>query len=106
MKDPTLFLVIPVLLWAQPALAGERSERPLPPGPVVTPGAGNVAEAADQTDGSFPADMARDYILAAGYSAVSDLEPVNNFVWRGVAFKDGVTFNVAVDYTGTVVGAN
>jgi hypothetical protein len=106
MKIRNACLVLAALPWALPAFAGERSERLLPPDPAATPGTSNVAEAAAQTDGSFPVEMARDYILGAGYSAVSDLKPVNNFVWRGTAVKDGVTFNVAVDYTGTVVGAN
>lgn len=99
--------VMPALIWAAsaPALAGERPERPTFPTPA-NPGTSNVAEATDESDGTFPAETARAYILAAGYSSVTDLKPVNNFVWRGTAYKDGATFNVAVDYTGTVVGAN
>lgn len=113
MKAVRVLLIIPALVAMAgfQAMAGERSERPLFPNPASAnpsddPGPSDVAEAVDESDGAFPMETARAYILAAGYSGISDLKPVNGFVWRGKAVKDGAIFNVAVDYTGTVVGAN
>lgn len=84
-----------------PVLAGERSTALDPIPPLAN---NNVAEIPDMT--GFPEETARAYILAAGYSGVKDLTPINNLVWRATAFKDGTTFDVAVDYSGAVVGAN
>lgn len=92
-----------LVVAAMPALAGERTEWRDPPAktPLL-----QTSNAAIESEGGFSSATALAFIEQAGYTGVTDLEPVNEMVWRATAYKGGQTYSVAVDYTGTVVGSN
>ncbi len=95
------FLMLGVAAAAQADDQRDRSPRP----PDIASTAGILAKADSGAAGGFSAVQAIALIQQAGYADIGELERVNDFVWRGTAYKDGQTYSVAVDYTGTVVGA-
>lgn len=60
----------------------------------------------DTSAGGFSAGDAQSLLEEAGYAGIGDLEQVNPFVWRATGQKDGATYVLTVDYSGTVVGFN
>jgi hypothetical protein len=52
---------------------------------------------------SFTQNQAKDRVLKAGFTNVSELAKDDKGVWRGTAMQSGAKVNVAVDYQGNVV---
>jgi hypothetical protein len=92
-----------LVVAAMPALAGERTEWREAPAKAPLLQIGNVAV---ESEGGFSSTAALAFIEQAGYTGVTNLEPVDGMVWRATAYKDGQKYSVAVDHTGTVVGSN
>jgi hypothetical protein len=91
-------------------------DRALPPDNRITPTTFKQACVADDFSGakadpnaplkganSFTESQARDRVVAAGFSNVSDLKKDDDGIWRGTATQEGKTVTVAVDYKGNVV---
>lgn len=111
MKDRNPLVLVPVIVFCLLAivpsgLAGERSERPVWPRPAAINNGTPATITDEEGRDGFSESAARALLIAAGYSAIQDLERVNSFVWRGTAYRDGQTYSVAVDYTGMVVGSH
>lgn len=98
-------LLLALLALATVAHADERNDQRNWPADTRKAG-GTVAKVDADANGGFPAARAMAFIEQAGYLQVTDLERVSDLVWRATAYKDGKAYAIAVDYTGTVVGAN
>jgi hypothetical protein len=53
---------------------------------------------------NFSVTDAQALLEQAGYGQITKLEQVNPFVWRANGLKNGSSYALTVDYTGTVVG--
>ena len=52
---------------------------------------------------SFTENQAKDRVLAAGFTSVSELKKDDKRIWRGTASHEAKSVNIAIDYKGNVV---
>lgn len=74
------------------------------PAPAAVESPETIAKLDTSAGGSFSATDAQAFMEQAGYDGITKLEAVNPFVWRATGNKDGSSYALTADYTGSVVG--